>query len=66
MSGAPEQVYSSKNAGVSVTWTADGKVLFVDSTRIDAATGEAVDSLPEDAEPQMRQVRSAAAVGSDV
>ena len=29
----PENVYASNNAGVSVTWTADGNVLLVNSTR---------------------------------
>lgn len=45
---ASERVSAGNNAGVSVTWTADGKVLFVNSTRVDAATGERLEPFDED------------------
>ena len=41
-----DRVNASNNAGVSVTWTSDGSVLFIDSTRVDADTGDRLD--PDD------------------
>lgn len=38
-----DRITASNNAGVSVTWTTDGSVLFIDSTRVDAETGESLD-----------------------
>lgn len=39
-----DRIAASNNAGVSVTWASDGSVLFIDSTRVDAETGERLDA----------------------
>ena len=41
-----DRIAASGNAGFSVSWTADGSTLFVDTTRVDAATGKLL-SVPE-------------------
>lgn len=45
LSVEPElRIAGSGNAGVSVTWSTNGEVLFFDSIRVNAATGERLDT----------------------
>ncbi len=49
----PDAVRAGGNAGVSVTWTANGEVLFVDTTLVDTATGVPLEPVI-DGEPTVR------------
>ena len=59
-----QEVYYGNNAPLSVTWTADGETLFINSWQIDARTAEIIDR-PDPADPH-KTVRAVLADGSAV